>query len=166
MSEEQAPEKRKRRPRVEKQPPMQFPVEATLWYPGQKEPRRVEALWARREAEATVFGLPEFQRPYMQRTLRVPDACGVVVETVEMVFQQPAAAPPQLQSWGPPLPPPGPQSVGGPGAVLRQEQFGAAQTPRPRSVIGPSGPASEVVDESGMRTVVPAAFGLVVGSGA
>lgn len=162
------PEKKKRRMRRPASPPaLQFPVEATIAFPGQKEPRKIGALWVRREPGALVFGLPEFERPYMQRTLRIPDSAGAIVEVCEISFQQMQPGPPPQphvpqQPWEQPRP----QSAGGPGAVLRFEQGGGMpppQMPPLRSALSQGGPpASEVHDENGNRIVVPAAFGLAV----
>ncbi len=152
---DEAPKKRTRRPR-QQAAPVQFPVEATIWMPGQKEPRRLQALWVRRDPGGITLGIPELERPYMSRTVRVPDASGAVVELVELAYQQPAAPPQAPPSWPVPREPASP--AGGVGAVLRQD--GAMLPPRLRSAITPAGPVSEVRDESGVPTVVSAAFGM------
>lgn len=153
--DETAPVKKTRR---KAQQQIQFPVEADLWSPGQKAPRRIQALWHRREGAGHTFGLPEFERPYMQRTLWVPDTSGIVIEMLEMGQQfTPAAPPPQSPTvFDPGLNP------GGPGAVLRTMNV-PQRPPGPlRGGISPSGePRSEATDEAGNRIVLPAAFGMV-----
>ena len=156
MSDGQEPSK-KRRARRPREAPVQFPVEATIWMPGQREPRRVNALWARRDGAGITLGLPEMERPYMARSIRIPDASGAVVELVEMAFQQQPQQQPQQQWSAPPAAPPGPPGAI-PGAVLRQD--GAMAPPRFRSAVTPTGPISEARDENGIPTVVSAAFGL------
>lgn len=143
---------------------VQLPVEVTLWRPGEKAPRTFGALWVRREQGSVIFGLPEFERPYMQRTLRVPDSSGVTIEVAELVYQQQAPQPQPQQQAFPELPQ-RPMSAGGPGATLRLENPAMQVTPiaQPlRSTIGGGQAASEVRDENGNLVVVPAAFGMAV----
>ena len=148
MEETSEKKPRQRRP---KSSPVQFPVEASILMPGQKSPRLVSALWVRRDATGITLGLPELERPYMTRTLHIPDSSGAVVELVEMTYQQPAQPQQGWQQPAPSVPPARPD-------VLRQN---GDMAPRPlRSAVGPAGPVSEVRDENGIPTVVSAAFGM------
>lgn len=157
MDDETTEKKRRTR-----KPKMQFPVEASLWLQGAREPRRISALWVRREPGFYVFGLPEFERPYMQRTLRVPDTAGVVIELVELAQQQRPELPMggtmhltgEMQHNGVNLGVP-PQTA--------ESAVTAAFGNRPlRSRVAEGmPPVSEAVDEAGNPIIVKAAFGLM-----
>ncbi len=150
-----------KKPRQRK-PKMQFPVEAVLWSPGQKDPRRISALWVKREPGFMVFGLPEFERPYMQRTLRVPDQAGVVIELVELAQQQPT-----LPMGGTMHLTEGMQHNGvtfgnSPSAESAVTAAFGGRPLRSRVAEGLP-PVSEAVDEAGNPIIVKAAFGLMQG---
>lgn len=176
--EEQAQEKKQRRARTRRpaQAPLQFPVEALVWMPGAKTPRVIQAVWVRQEAAAVVLGVPDLERPYMQKTIRISDASGAVVEVSQLQMPQappqPAPSPWGAQWNGTPrvpmgAPPEPPQSAGGSGAVLRTENFGMPPMPgKLRAMQAPGGGVvSEVTDEAGQRVVVPGGFGMVVAPG-
>lgn len=152
--------KRQRKPK----PEGIYPVEAIVQAPGLKAPLVIRAFWVRREPTRYVFGLPNFDKPYMTLTYEVATGPGVVVQLSELVTQQ---ATPQPASVPLPLAPEQ-GSAGGAGAVLRTEDpVMRLMSQRPqalRSVVRPNGPpVSEVADEKGNIIAVPAAFGLSPG---
>lgn len=160
MDDETTEKKRRTR-----KPKMQFPVEASLWIQGLREPRRISALWIRKEVGCIVFGLPEFERPYMQRTLRVPDTAGVVIELVELAQQQR----PELPMGGTMHLTEGMQHNGVSLGIIptsgqtAESSVTAAFGNRPlRSRVAEGlPPVSEAVDEAGNPIIVKAAFGLM-----
>lgn len=149
------------RPRKSRRAKMQFAVEATVWTPGQREPRKFGALWVRRETGAVVFGLPEFERPYMQRSLRIPDSSGAIVEIAELVQQQqpvPQWAPTVTQPTGPP-----PLQIEHPGPSAETAVVAAfGNRPLRSRIDNGASPVSEAVDEAGNPIIVRAAFGMPV----
>lgn len=157
---DESPEKKTRT----RKPKLQLPVEAVLWFPGQKEPRRIAALWVRQDGGCTTFGLPEFERPFMQRTLRIPDTAGVVVELVQMIQyqqpQQPQQNPVLTWSHTTTTADTAPANHPGPSA---ESAVTAAFGNRPlRSRVAEGlPPVSEAVDEAGNPIIVKAAFGLM-----
>lgn len=146
--------KSKRRGRRPK-PQVQYPVEATVWLPGQKTPKQIVALWVQREPGRTVFGLPETERPYLQRRLEIYESPGLVMEILQ-IAQQPQ---PQSIGWSTGTvtnpysagitltannaapAPAGPQLSPGPLELLRQREAGAGPRPVAR-------PPSQVVERN------------------
>lgn len=153
MDEPTEPTQRPKRTRKEK---LLFPVEVTIWMPGAKAPRVLDALWHRREQAASVFGLPEFKRPYMERVLRVPDSSGAVLEILQLSFPQQKE--PELHATPPSLP------IGVPIPPNAESAVTAAFGGRPlRARVAPGQePVSEATDEQGNPVIVKAAFGMQV----
>lgn len=154
---DETPEKKTRT----RKPKVQFPVEALVWLQGQKGPRAISALWVRKDVGCITFGLPEFERPFMLRTLRIPDTSGAVVELLEMQLQQQQGAPSAhasredlLRHAADVLNHPGPSAESAVTAAFGNRPL------RSRVAEGLP-PVSEAVDEAGNPVIVKAAFGLM-----
>lgn len=150
----QAPKpKRVRKPK----PSITWPVRALVFFPGQKAARLIEGTRVIRESSRYIFIAPDQMRPYIQKTVIVYDAPGLVIELEQMAAPQEYQPPVEVSE---PVPQQAPQV--GPRDVLRLQGQQPAPGPLRARVVSGAPPISEAHDEAGNRIVLNAAFGMPI----